>query len=131
MQAVAAGADRFGALLWVTAPDVEEAAKVMEPKDQAGLAVPGTTIPLTQAYVYARANGYLQRRLVDIGDHVKKGQVLARYHADEVREERAKYRAAVAELRLAETTAAQAQRNRDRAQRLLELKAGSIQQLEQ
>ncbi len=60
-----------------------------------------------------------------------KGQVLARYHADEVREERARYRASVAELRLAETTAAQAQRNRDRAQRLLELKAGSVQQVEQ
>ena len=44
---------------------------------EAGLAVPGTTIPLTQAYVYARANGYLEKRYVDIGDHVKKGQLLA------------------------------------------------------
>ena len=56
---------------------VVETAKVVEPKDQAGLAVPGTTIPLTQAYVYARANGYLKKRYVDIGDRVKKGQLLA------------------------------------------------------
>jgi multidrug efflux pump subunit AcrA (membrane-fusion protein) len=54
-----------------------ETMKVVAPKDEAGLAVPGTTIPLTEAYVYARANGYLQKRYADIGDHVKKGQLLA------------------------------------------------------
>jgi multidrug efflux pump subunit AcrA (membrane-fusion protein) len=59
------------------AKPVVETMKVVQPKDQAGLAVPGTTIPLTQAYVYARANGYLQKRFVDIGDRVKKGQLLA------------------------------------------------------
>ena len=42
-----------------------------------GLVVPGTTIPAEEAFVYARANGYLQKRYVDIGDHVRKGQVLA------------------------------------------------------
>ena len=42
-----------------------------------GLVVPGTTIPAEEAFVYARANGYLQKRYVDIGDHVHKGQVLA------------------------------------------------------
>jgi cobalt-zinc-cadmium efflux system membrane fusion protein len=66
-----------------------------------------------------------------LGDYVRKGQVLARYHADEVREERAHYRTALTELNRAETATAQAQRNRDRAQRLLDLKAGSVQQVEQ
>ncbi len=56
---------------------VVETMKVVPPQDQAGLAVPGTTIPLTEAYVYARSNGYLQKRYADIGDHVKKGQLLA------------------------------------------------------
>ena len=65
-----------------------------------------------------------------LGDYVHKGQVLARYHADEVRDSRAQYRAALAELDRARAAAAQAQRNRDRAQRLLELKAGSAQQVE-
>ncbi|MDE1163281.1 MAG: efflux RND transporter periplasmic adaptor subunit [Acidobacteriaceae bacterium] len=44
---------------------------------QAGLALPGTSIPLNEAYVYARASGYLQSYKVDIGDHVHKGQLLA------------------------------------------------------
>ena len=78
-----------------------------------------------------RTPGLIMVVYAGLGDYVKKGQVLARYHADEVREERAHYRAALNELHLAESNAAQAQRNRDRAQRLLDLKAGSIQQLEQ
>jgi multidrug efflux pump subunit AcrA (membrane-fusion protein) len=41
------------------------------------LTVPGTTSALTEAYIYARANGYLRKRYVDIGDHVKQGQLLA------------------------------------------------------
>jgi multidrug efflux pump subunit AcrA (membrane-fusion protein) len=41
------------------------------------LTVPGTTASLTDAFLYARANGYLSKRFVDIGDHVKKGQLLA------------------------------------------------------
>ena len=41
------------------------------------LTVPGTTSALTEAYLYARANGYLRKRYVDIGDHVKKGQLMA------------------------------------------------------
>ena len=59
------------------AKPVVETAKVQPGKDAQGLVVPGTTIPLTEAYVYARANGYLKKRLVDIGDHVKKDQLLA------------------------------------------------------
>jgi len=65
-----------------------------------------------------------------LGDYVHKGQILARYHADEVRDSRAQYRAAVSELNRAKAAALQAQRNRDRAQRLLDLKAGSQQQVE-
>lgn len=56
---------------------IVEVTKVQQSKDQAGLVVPGTTIPLTEAYVYARANGYLKKRFVDIGDHVKENQLLA------------------------------------------------------
>jgi cobalt-zinc-cadmium efflux system membrane fusion protein len=67
---------------------------------------------------------------VGLGDQVHKGQVLARYHADEVRDSRAQYRAALSELDRAKATAAQAIRNRDRARRLLELKAGSVQAVE-
>ncbi|HEV2174788.1 MAG TPA: efflux RND transporter periplasmic adaptor subunit, partial [Nitrospira sp.] len=68
---------------------------------------------------------------VGLGDYVKKGQVLARYHADEVRDTRAQYRTAIAELNKAQAGAVLAQRNYERAQTLLDLKAGSVQQVEQ
>ena len=67
-----------------SAKPVVEAATVLPAKTEAGLAVPGTTIPLTEAYVYARASGYLQKRFVDIGDHVKKGQLLALIEAPDL-----------------------------------------------
>jgi multidrug efflux pump subunit AcrA (membrane-fusion protein) len=41
------------------------------------LTVPGTTASFTEAFIYARANGYLRQRFVDIGDRVRKGQLLA------------------------------------------------------
>ena len=51
--------------------------KGVRAKSGGGLVVPGTTIPITESSVYARANGYLKKRFVDIGDHVHKGQLLA------------------------------------------------------
>jgi multidrug efflux pump subunit AcrA (membrane-fusion protein) len=63
---------------------VVETAKVQPAGEQAGLVVPGTTIPLVQAYVYARANGYLKKRYVDIGDHVRKDQLLATIDAPDL-----------------------------------------------
>jgi len=59
------------------AKPVVDVAKVEPSQNQLGLVLPGTTIPLTEAYVYARASGYLKTRLVDIGDHVRKDQLLA------------------------------------------------------
>jgi multidrug efflux pump subunit AcrA (membrane-fusion protein) len=81
--------------------------------------------------VGVRTIGSVVAVYVSLGDHVRKGQILARYHADEVRDSRAQYRAALSELDRARAAAVQAERNRDRAQRLLELKAGSVQQVEQ
>jgi multidrug efflux pump subunit AcrA (membrane-fusion protein) len=54
-----------------------EVIQVMRTKAPGELTVPGTTAPLTEAYIYARANGYLRKRFVDIGDRVQKGQLLA------------------------------------------------------
>ena len=81
--------------------------------------------------VGVRTVGLVVAVYAGLGDPVRKGQVLARYHADEVRDSRAQYRSAINELDRAKTAGAQAQRNRDRAQRLLELKAGSALQVEQ
>ena len=60
-----------------TATPVVDVLRVTRPKAGAPLVVPGTTTPLVEAYLYARANGYLKQRLVDIGDRVRKGQLLA------------------------------------------------------
>jgi multidrug efflux pump subunit AcrA (membrane-fusion protein) len=81
--------------------------------------------------VGVRTLGSVMRVYANLGDHVKKGQILARYHADEVRDSRAQYRATLSELDRAKAAVAQAQRSLNRAQRLLELKAGSVQQVEQ
>src|SRR6201996_8191569 len=59
------------------AKPVVNVAKVEPAQNQQGLVLPGTTIPLTEAYVYARSNGYLKTRFVDIGDHVRNNQLLA------------------------------------------------------
>jgi multidrug efflux pump subunit AcrA (membrane-fusion protein) len=56
---------------------VVETTTVTASQDASLLVVPGTMIPLTQAFVYARANGYLKKRYVDIGDHVRRNQLLA------------------------------------------------------
>lgn len=77
--------------------------------------------------VGVRTLGSVMRVYANLGDHVKKGQILARYHADEVRDSRAQYRATLAELDRTKAAVAQAQRSLNRAQR----QAGSVQQVEQ
>ncbi|HEY7307762.1 MAG TPA: efflux RND transporter periplasmic adaptor subunit [Gemmataceae bacterium] len=47
-------------------------------------ALPGNTMPLLEAGIFARTTGYLQRRLVDIGDRVQEGQLLAEIATPEV-----------------------------------------------
>jgi multidrug efflux pump subunit AcrA (membrane-fusion protein) len=59
------------------ADPVVETAVVKRAATGGGLVVPGTTDALTQAFVFARANGYLKQRFVDIGDRVREGQLLA------------------------------------------------------
>jgi RND family efflux transporter MFP subunit len=39
--------------------------------------LPGTTAAFAAANIYARATGYISKRNVDIGDHVKQGELLA------------------------------------------------------
>jgi multidrug efflux pump subunit AcrA (membrane-fusion protein) len=40
------------------------------------LTLPGTVTPLDAAHIYARASGFFERRYVDLGDNVRKGQLL-------------------------------------------------------
>jgi len=78
-----------------------------------------------------RTDGLVVAVFAGVGDYVREGQVLARYHADEVRDSRAAYRAAQAEVARAKAAEALAERNLERATTLLELKAASQQQVDQ
>jgi RND family efflux transporter MFP subunit len=46
--------------------------------------LPGNSLPLLEAAMCARTNGYVKRRLVDIGDRVKEDQLLAEISAPDV-----------------------------------------------
>lgn len=80
--------------------------------------------------VGAVTEGRIVRVLVGPGDPVQPGQVLARMHSHEIHDARAGYRKAqteLARLRGAESYATQV---RDRARRLYDLKAASLEQAE-
>jgi RND family efflux transporter MFP subunit len=53
--------------------------------------LPATTLGFAAANIYARASGYVLKRYVDIGDHVKSGQLLAEITAPEVEAQVAQY----------------------------------------
>src|ERR1700752_4195887 len=55
------------------------------------VSLPGTTLAFEAANIYARASGYVLKRYVDIGDHVKPGQLLAEITAPEVEDQVAQY----------------------------------------
>jgi multidrug efflux pump subunit AcrA (membrane-fusion protein) len=61
------------------------------------LILPGNITPITEAYIYARAAGYLKRRYVDIGDHVQAGQKLADIEAPDLDQQVSQARAALAQ----------------------------------
>ncbi|MBK9168303.1 MAG: efflux RND transporter periplasmic adaptor subunit [Bryobacterales bacterium] len=80
--------------------------------------------------VGAITEGRIVRVLASVGDFVKEGQVLARMHTHEIHEARAEYRKAIEEQNRSQAGVDFARRARDRAQRLYDLKAGSLQDVE-
>jgi RND family efflux transporter MFP subunit len=78
-------------------------------KSAAGVALPAEIKPYVEAPIYARASGYLRRWLVDIGDTVTAGQLLAEIDTPELDQELARSRADLAQAEaaqeLAKTTA--------------------------
>jgi RND family efflux transporter MFP subunit len=63
------------------------------------LVLPGETAAWYETTIYARVNGYVTKWLVDIGDHVQKGQILATIETPELD---AELRAARAQLKASE-----------------------------
>jgi RND family efflux transporter MFP subunit len=63
--------------------------------DPLHVTLPATTLGFTEANIYARASGYVLKRYVDIGDHVKAGQLLADITAPEIEDEVGQYQNSV------------------------------------
>ncbi|MGB7761522.1 MAG: efflux RND transporter periplasmic adaptor subunit [Bryobacteraceae bacterium] len=59
-------------------------AEVKRSGSETNLVLPGSIEAVTEAPVLARASGYIRKRLVDIGDRVAAGQVLAEIEAPEI-----------------------------------------------
>ena len=76
---------------------------------KADIVLPASLYAMQETTIYARTNGYLKRWLVDIGDQVKSGQVLAEIEAPEVDRELDQAHASRAQVKanldLARTTA--------------------------
>jgi RND family efflux transporter MFP subunit len=77
------------------------------------VSLPATTLAFAAANIYARANGYIETRRVDIGDHVKAGALLAQITAPELDHQIAQAEATLGQI---QATLLQTQAGRDLAQ---------------
>jgi RND family efflux transporter MFP subunit len=75
--------------------------------------LPATTAPFAEANIYARATGYISKRDVDIGDHVKSGELLAQLAVPELDHQISQNEATLAQLKAG---LQQAEANRELAQ---------------
>jgi RND family efflux transporter MFP subunit len=88
-------------------PQVRVAA-VQANDHKVAISLPGTTSAFASANIFARASGYIDKREVDIGDHVKAGQLLAEIVAPELDHQITQAEATLGQLR---ATLQQAQAN--------------------
>jgi RND family efflux transporter MFP subunit len=82
------------------------------------LELPGSIQAITEAPILARANGYILRRTVDIGDRIAAGQTLAEIEAPELDQQVVE---AKANLQLAQATIEQVQANYEQGKSSLQL----------
>ncbi|MCU1232679.1 MAG: hypothetical protein JWP63_646 [Candidatus Solibacter sp.] len=78
-------------------PPLVNAAIVTRAPNLTEVSFPGSITPITEAYVFARAAGYLKRRYVDIGDRVSAGQLLAEIDAPDLDQQVTQAQAALAQ----------------------------------
>jgi multidrug efflux pump subunit AcrA (membrane-fusion protein) len=133
---ISPGAEKQNRLLTLSKAEQDAAHVVVEPiepKDVAqSITAPGKLVVNEDRTwrVGAIAPGIIDELFAKVGDSVRVGQTLAKIHSHEVHEVRAAYREATVELDRARTSLEYATQRRDRSKRLLELKAGSRQDLE-
>jgi multidrug efflux pump subunit AcrA (membrane-fusion protein) len=78
-------------------PPLVNAAIVKLAPNVTQVSFPGSITPITEAYVFARAAGYLKTRYVDIGDRVSAGQLLAEIDAPDLDQQVTQAKAALAQ----------------------------------
>ena len=87
-------------------------ARVRAAGNEITTSLPATTLAFASANIFARANGYIETRKVDIGDHVRAGDLLAQITAPELDHQIAQ---AEATLSQNQATLQQTQASRDLA----------------
>ncbi len=76
--------------------------ETLQPSDKINVvSLPATTSAFSAANIFARASGYIAKREVDIGDHVKAGQLLAEIVAPELDHQITQAQATLGQLRAA------------------------------
>jgi len=87
------------------------AANVKRAQAASEIVLPANITPITEAYIYSRAAGYLRKRYVDIGDRVRRGQLLAEIDAPDLDQQVTQGEAALsqAEAQLGQAQAMQQQ----------------------
>ncbi len=114
---------------------VVTAARVMRAPVDTELSLPGSISATAEAAIYARATGYVKKRMVDIGERVTTGQILAELETPELDQQVTQLRAGVAQAKQqvtqVEAAITQAETQRDLAKITFErydalLKKGAI-----
>ncbi|HYA18151.1 MAG TPA: efflux RND transporter periplasmic adaptor subunit, partial [Bryobacteraceae bacterium] len=109
--------------------------KVVRAPENVELSLPGSISAVAEASIYARAAGYVAKRLVDIGDRVQAGQEMAELDTPDLDQQVAQLQAALAQakqqLTQAQASLAQAEAQRDLAKVTFErydnlLKKGAV-----
>ena len=105
-----------------------EVIEVRRSSRRSELELPGNIEAITEAPILARASGYIQKRLVDIGDRVKAGQTLAEIDAPELRQQVLE---ATATLQQSQATLDEALANYEQGKTSLELARATAQRWSQ
>lgn len=119
------------ALVRETREDSVLTVNVVHPKSgdaEEEVVLPGNTQAFTDSPIYARTTGYLKKWYVDIGTHVKSGQLLAEIDAPELDHQ---LQQAKADLETAKANLSLAQSTADRWQFLLKTQSVSRQETDE
>jgi len=78
-----------------------DVARVRAAPSEATVDIPGQTMALQETSVYARTDGYIKQRMVEMGDRVKKGQLLVELETPDLDQQIEQARATLAQSQAA------------------------------